>query len=812
MIKSFRRRISRKKSGTRNSGNDQLSGESDGLDSSQGDREADHPPAESQNNVDNLQLGEDSVDEIYESSSISSDEKEQQRKKVALSLSSTSSQAAKFVQNDLEALRVRQLARTLREDAPETTNPNKPDMTIATSATEAFYLKQKAQNKQWKEKQKDSKIFLSTYRGAATSSWQDESAARKSPQRVTPHAGPATSPMDNFYHQQRAMNQEWKQRQRDANEFLHNYRGSYAAGKEEMSYDDLLVVQKQAASMPLPLSPYRNEDDTYITDAPGNVPYLTLCLEDAGGAVVGPVNQPPDPDTMDSARDKLNTEDPKSCMKVEGAEENKEADGIDQFPVLLEAFDSLAVNDEESPVVGMKSNEMIPTEHSKHSDSVVEKSLAHNCNEEKKVDLPNAADRAILDNDEAVIYHDPISTSTDTVAPAFERARDDNQQDADYDLRGQATPIVESHIDVTKEFDNVEEADVGLDSGSVDVVDDFDDLLGDLLDDDVPRIQQDDGMADDLLSPSQVDDYDDLLGDLLDDGVSPLQQNDSETHGMEHSFPVEATAIARAKNTPRISKLPKVTPVGTSSGLNGSSGVPSKAFIPETTTVNAPSGDRRVISPRLTNSSGNTMERSVVSSNATSPRPAMITAPTSGRKHDSPRSMDLSDTPVRAPEVASNLTSPRPSNIPRPHTKLNAVSRLVSPLASITSVSRSSSPTRSLASASSVRTSGRERFHFRMSSNPDGSSLGSLGGACSGKLVLELHSNIDGCDNCLAHLTADEKAQYQKDGHHYRVHRIRGGCPRSCAIFPRGDDEPPVRLCRQCFYGTHYNRTPTKAW
>lgn len=813
MIKSFRRRISRKKFGARDSGNGHLSGESDGLDSSQGDRDADLPSTESKHDIKNLQFGEDSDDEIYESSSVSSDEKEQQRKKIALSLSSSSLQAAKFVQNDLEALRVRHLARSLREDAPVTTSPNRPDIPIATSATEAFYLKQKAQNKQWKEKQKDSKIFLSSYRGTATSSWQDESAARKSPPRVTPHAGPAASPMDNFYHQQRAMNQEWKQRQRDANELLHNYRGSYAVGKEGMSFEDLLEMQKQAASMPLPLSPYRNEDGSYVADAPEMVPFLTLSLEDSGGAGVGSVNQPPAPDAMGSAADTLNAEEPQSCMKVDGAGECKEADSIDLGPVSLDTFETMAVTVEEPPLSSTEISEVIPTEHLKLSDSVVEKSWAQNVNEEKKMDLHYSTDHAVLEDHNMVVDHDPISISIGTVAsPVLEQARDDQQQDANYNMTEQDTPIVESHIDGTNELDNVEEADVGvvLDSGNVDVVDVFDELLGDLLDHDVPRMQQNDGMTADLESSSHVDDFDDLMGDVLDDDVSPTQQDDGDTLDLERLSPVETSASAPAKSTPRISKIPKVTPPGTSIGTKGSSGVPPKAISPGTITVKAPSRNRSAISPQLANASGTNMKRSTVPSNATLPRPALITAPTSVRKHSSPRSIDLSDTPARASDASSNSTSSRASIMSRPLTKLNAVSRLVSPLAAITPVSRGSSPTRSLASASSARSSGRERFLFQRFSNSDGSPLGSLGGACSGKLVLDLHNNIDGCDNCLAHLTTDEKVQYQKDGRHYRVHRVRGGCSRSCAIFPRGDDEPPVRLCRQCFYGTHYQRTPTK--
>lgn len=74
---------------------------------------------------------------------------------------------------------------------------------------------------------------------------------------------------------------------------------------------------------------------------------------------------------------------------------------------------------------------------------------------------------------------------------------------------------------------------------------------------------------------------------------------------------------------------------------------------------------------------------------------------------------------------------------------------------------------------------------------------------CTNKWIPSLHSSRDGCERCLYFADEKERLKFQRDGHHYRVCSVRGGCSRSCPCFPRRPDQPPVRLCRKCFYDTH---------
>lgn len=76
-------------------------------------------------------------------------------------------------------------------------------------------------------------------------------------------------------------------------------------------------------------------------------------------------------------------------------------------------------------------------------------------------------------------------------------------------------------------------------------------------------------------------------------------------------------------------------------------------------------------------------------------------------------------------------------------------------------------------------------------------------GVCTSKWVPNLHGSIAGCELCLANATEEGRKIFEMTGVHYEVNRVRGGCSRSCLHFPRNDTEPPVRLCRRCFYSTH---------
>ena len=468
-------------------------------------------------------------------------------------------------------------------------------------------------------------------------------------------------------------------------------------------------------------------------------------------------------------------------------------------PLACEAVDKLTVP-EETAHANTRGHEMTPIENVENSDCVVGIPSFDNDNNGEKMDQPFDMERAVSDSDVVITNDDPIASSIDAVAsPAFEQSTETSDG-------GQAAPIVEVDLDDTKECDDFDEAEASAapHTDSVEEFDDFDDLLGDLL----CNEQQHSVETHSLESLSKEDDYDDLLGDLLGDD-SEIKQNDNASRTVESPPQVERSTTADAKITPHISRIPKATTSRTASGKknkSSTSGLSAKPASLGASNINASSINRRLVSPRSPpNVSGN-RKQSDDSLNANSPWPA----PPSGSKHDSPRSIGPSVTTARVSEASSDLTSPRVSHLARPPKKVNAGSRLVSPLATTTPVSNYNSPSRSLASTGSARSSGRRAFVFQGSSNPDGSPSSNLAVTCTGNLMLDLHSTVDGCENCLAFLTADETLQYQKDGHHYRVHRVRGGCSRSCAVFPRRDNEPPVRLCRQCFYGTHYKRTPTK--
>jgi hypothetical protein len=74
---------------------------------------------------------------------------------------------------------------------------------------------------------------------------------------------------------------------------------------------------------------------------------------------------------------------------------------------------------------------------------------------------------------------------------------------------------------------------------------------------------------------------------------------------------------------------------------------------------------------------------------------------------------------------------------------------------------------------------------------------------CTKKFMYNLHPIMGPCDRCFSLASLEEQEKYMARGTHLRIARTRGGCDRTCAIFPAPEDAPPVRLCRQCFFATH---------
>ena len=79
----------------------------------------------------------------------------------------------------------------------------------------------------------------------------------------------------------------------------------------------------------------------------------------------------------------------------------------------------------------------------------------------------------------------------------------------------------------------------------------------------------------------------------------------------------------------------------------------------------------------------------------------------------------------------------------------------------------------------------------------------------SEQYIPNLHSTRGHCERCFSLASETERAKFLDEGRHVRIMIVRGGCTRSCTAFPRGEDDPPVRLCRKCYFDTH--RPPRKS-
>ena len=727
----------------------------------------------------------DDDDDIYEASSVSSDERENHRKPA-------SSPNAVFIQDELEALRIRQLARNLRKDLQEIECQGAPQLVpLATSATEAFYLKQREQNKEWKKKQKDSRTYLTSYRGPADSR-KDDSIRTKKYSRSHALSTGSASPMDKFYLQQRAMNQEWKQKQRDANAYLHSYRG-YILDKSTngVSYEDLLVRQKQAAAIPLPPSPRSDLDTIGDMAIDGIGPLPTLRLDDKAINTFAPGLVPLKPrsaqayspagqeNMVPSTTDEKNIGDDQKTKKeaiVVGESADTDMHDSSNAEVINDDNEKMVEDAGQMVNTGFVSNEdfrnnMAPSEMmigiGKKGEGIVCDVSPSDITDPHMQLATTAFDIELNDQSSEIcttdtrsipIIHEEERDIIDMVTPSstslthLSHGRGENEE----------MPLGLGNFNLNKNCDDKGLAPSKVEPHSTEVGDE--ELEEAEVEDFVFKNEV--GCFD------EVDDFDNLLHELLGDNCSPKgAAADREMTSYGRASQVEVSADACIVSAPeRTSKIPTRNP--------------------SHMIVKARSKDCPVTPNKVDEFSKAASRRA----------PNVFTHP---RNHHLISSLNVD----RAP-VALLRESETPSRVP-PRTSAHS-SNVVSPHVIRTPIPRTTSPTRSVSSTASARSSHRGSYRSPRFSGHQETLANPKVNGCTGKLVLDLHGNIDGCDNCLAFTTPAERLQFQQDGHHYRVNRVRGGCSRSCTVFPRNDNEPPVRLCRQCFYGTHYKRTPTK--
>jgi len=74
---------------------------------------------------------------------------------------------------------------------------------------------------------------------------------------------------------------------------------------------------------------------------------------------------------------------------------------------------------------------------------------------------------------------------------------------------------------------------------------------------------------------------------------------------------------------------------------------------------------------------------------------------------------------------------------------------------------------------------------------------------CAQKWEPKSHKELSGCEVCLSFANKKELSAYHMKGYHHRVMMTRGGCCKSCKIFPRNDSQSAPRICQRCFHDTH---------
>lgn len=73
---------------------------------------------------------------------------------------------------------------------------------------------------------------------------------------------------------------------------------------------------------------------------------------------------------------------------------------------------------------------------------------------------------------------------------------------------------------------------------------------------------------------------------------------------------------------------------------------------------------------------------------------------------------------------------------------------------------------------------------------------------CDNIFIPHLHAHKGPCQVCVFKLSEDERNRYERTGRHICVNVTFGGCD-CCKVFPSGEGEDPVRLCKKCFFDTH---------
>lgn len=268
------------------------------------------------------------------------------------------------------------------------------------------------------------------------------------------------------------------------------------------------------------------------------------------------------------------------------------------------------------------------------------------------------------------------------------------------------------------------------------------------------------------------------FGATVDEIVTPPA---SLTHSNGKVSELKLSINEKTKEKPFVfPKAGKVTSKASSPSVRSKEVRVTPSFFPKSKA--AKSSDMKKPSTRPTNDPGK-LRVNTMASSAPLPRVATMSTPPRGNKH------------------RSTLSKPRPeSSHSKSSTPLPRVATLPSPARGQSLATPDRLPPKSPASLFGIM----PRSQTKTPSNTLPRMLSPRDGPrCPTRYNPELHGSKGACERCLELSSDDEKEKFQITGHHIRIMIVSGGCDRSCLLFPRDDTQPPVRLCKKCYFDTH---------
>ena len=362
---------------------------------------------------------------------------------------------------------------------------------------------------------------------------------------------------------------------------------------------------------------------------------------------------------------------------------------------------------------------------------------------------------------------------------AEEEAKRAEQEVLELESRLAAEGQIAAEMDVDSDAE-----DMPSNQGMVEDEDDTGEKLAEEMRREMERMGQDDDDGDDEV-PDNKDYYkseeEEMEIDFSASGGDLSTPPTSSTNINGKVSIMKGSIEEKTKNKPFIiPEVGKLTPKETSPSVRSKEVRVTPPFFPKSKA--AKSSDMKNPSTRPTGNPGK-LQVNTMASPAPLPRVAMLSSPSRGNTGRSTLSKPRTE--------SSQAKSPVP--LPR-------VAMLSSPVRGLSPPPPSRRPPKSPGSLFGMPRS--QAYIPKPSTMPRVLSPRD-GPRCPTGYDPELHGSKGPCERCFMLSSVDEQEKFQITGHHLRIMIVSGGCDRSCLIFPRDESQPPVRLCKKCYFDTH---------